>query len=247
MMRVPSQALPGRHTMRGDADPATVTARPPRSAGQPAAPAVRARSAGGGRGRLLGPALRGRASSSPAWPSRGRASGPATAATSRAPSRPQTPPRRRPRHRRRSRSSVARRPPRGHGRATAARPRPRPRSRRPAPPAALTGYQWPLPEGRLTLRVRAVAVGLARRRRRAVPRRHRPRHVLRRPRRRGPRGHGPGRRPALRRSCMGWVGDLEPLPRPARRRRSCTGTLPIVVDHRRRQRLSQHLRPLRRR
>src|SRR4051812_27516419 len=57
---------------------------------------------------------------------------------------------------------------------------------RPADPDELTGYQWPLIHGRLTLPYGAR--GLPDRGQRAFPRRHRPRHVLRRSDRGGPRG-----------------------------------------------------------
>ena len=76
--------------------------------------------------------------------------------------------------------------------------------------------------------VRAVAVGLADRRRRAVPRRDRPRHVLRRPDRRRARRHGPGGRSPVR-PAHGLGRRPQALPRSARRARSCGGRCPIVV------------------
>ena len=83
----------------------------------------------------------------------------------------------------------------------------RPPSLTPRRSTALTGYQLAAAPRPADAAIRAVAVGLADRRRRDVPRRHRPGHVLRRPDRRGPRwevlaagrkvrhAHGLGRRP----------------------------------------------------
>ena len=67
------------------------------------------------------------------------------------------------------------------------------------PPEALTGYRWPLAHGRITLPFGPTRLGHARRRRRALPRRHRPGDVLRRPRRGGACRQGHRRRPPLRR------------------------------------------------
>ena len=75
--------------------------------------------------------------------------------------------------------------------------------------------------------VRADAVGLPHGERRAFPRRHRPRHVLRRPGHGRARRRGAGRRPPLR-PVMGWVGDLGPYLRRLEQK-NLWSTLPIVV------------------
>ena len=91
--------------------------------------------------------------------------------------------------------------------------------------------------------VRAVAVGLAHRRRRDVPRRRRPRDVLWRPDRGGPRRHRPRRRPQVR-PAHGLGRRPQAVPRPARQ--EALWSHPADRRrHRRRQRLPQHLCPLR--
>ena len=133
----------------------------------------------------------------------------------------------------------------------------RPRRRRPRRPASralayrratavedLTGYRWPLAARPADAAVRPDAVGLARRRRREVPRRRRPRDVLRRPDRRRPRRRRPGRRPPLRRRRS--AGSATSAPYYARL--DAKKLWMHAADrrrHRRRQRLPQHLRPLR--
>ena len=114
---------------------------------------------------------------------------------------------------------------------------------RPAAGDGLTGYRWPLPKGRLTQPFGPTPWGSQGRRRRAVPRRDRPRDVLRRPDRGRPRRHRPGRRPALRRRhrLARRPDGLLPAPR-------CQEAVGDAADrrrHRRRQRLSEHVRPLR--
>ena len=84
---------------------------------------------------------------------------------------------------------------------------------------------------------------LAGRRRPAVPRRHRPRDVLRRPDRGRPRRRRPRRRPPLRRPHR-----LGRQPGPllqAARREEAVDDAADRRRHRRRQRLPEHLRPLR--
>ena len=71
------------------------------------------------------------------------------------------------------------------------------------------GYRWPSPRARHAA-IRAVAVGRARRRRQAVPRRDRPRDVLRGPRRRGPRMAVMRRGSARRRRRSAGSASLEP-------------------------------------
>ena len=68
-----------------------------------------------------------------------------------------------------------------------------------------SGYRWPLPQGPADPAVRPDGVGLADRRRRAVPRRHRPRDVLRRPDRGRPRRRRPRRRPPI--TTTRWAGS----------------------------------------
>ena len=91
--------------------------------------------------------------------------------------------------------------------------------------------------------VRADPVGHVRRRRRALPRRHRHRHVLRRPDHGRPCRHGHRRGPSLR-----FAAGLGRRPGPIHESPRVQG--PVVGaaagrGHRRRERLSQHVRALR--
>ena len=133
-----------------------------------------------------------------------------------------------------------RRPGRGGEHAPAEPPVLQPRPPRPAPPAAGGGRRpdgEPRPDrpatrdpDRLPLAaparpadpaVRAVAVGLPHRRRRAVPRRRRLRDVLRRPDRGGARRHGPRRRAASTTST--WAGSATSSRTSTGSRRSTSG------------------------
>ena len=90
--------------------------------------------------------------------------------------------------------------------------------------------------------VRAVAVGIAPRRRQGVPRRRRPRDVLWRPHQGRPRRHGAGGEPSVRHRDR--VGRQPQALLRATRPQAPVGNPADHGRHRRRQRVSQHLRAL---